>query len=99
MSFHLLDHILIAAGHFPRLVAGPTGGRLAPERRVEPDGGDDLTGHGRGIARLEAGGQVFDDATQWFKPLRTLEEIHADILALEKETAGLLGEIVGGGAP
>jgi len=33
------------------------------------------------------------------QPLRTLEEIRADILALEKETAGLLGEIVGGGKP
>jgi type I restriction enzyme M protein len=31
------------------------------------------------------------------KPLRTLEEIRADILALEKETEGLLGEIVGSG--
>jgi type I restriction enzyme M protein len=30
------------------------------------------------------------------KPLRTLEEIRADILALEQETEGLLGEIVGG---
>ena len=30
------------------------------------------------------------------KPLRTLEEIRADILALERETEGLLGEIVGG---
>jgi type I restriction enzyme M protein len=30
------------------------------------------------------------------QPLRTLEEIRADILALEKETEGLLGEIVGG---
>ncbi len=29
------------------------------------------------------------------QPLRTLEEIRADILALEKETDGLLGEIVG----
>jgi len=29
------------------------------------------------------------------KPLRTLEEIRADILALERETEGLLGEIVG----
>ncbi len=29
------------------------------------------------------------------KPLRTLEEIRADILALEKETEGLLGEIIG----
>jgi type I restriction enzyme M protein len=28
-------------------------------------------------------------------PLRTLEEIRADILALEKETEGLLGEIIG----
>lgn len=32
------------------------------------------------------------------KPLRTLEEIRADILALEDETEGLLGEIVGGAA-
>jgi type I restriction enzyme M protein len=30
------------------------------------------------------------------KPLRTLEEIRGDILALEKETEGLLGEIIGG---
>jgi type I restriction enzyme M protein len=29
------------------------------------------------------------------QPLRTLEEIRADILALEKETKGLLGEILG----
>ena len=29
------------------------------------------------------------------QPLRTLEEISADILAIEKETEGLLGEIVG----
>ena len=32
------------------------------------------------------------------QPLRTLEEIRADILSLEKETEGLLGEIIGGGA-
>jgi type I restriction enzyme M protein len=32
------------------------------------------------------------------QPLRTLEEIRADILALEKETEGLLTEIVGGAA-
>ena len=32
------------------------------------------------------------------QPLRTLDEISADILALEKETEGLLGEIVKGGA-
>ena len=31
------------------------------------------------------------------QPLRTLEEIRADILALEKETEGLLGEIIGCG--
>jgi type I restriction enzyme M protein len=31
------------------------------------------------------------------QPLRTLEEIRADILAIEKETEGLLSEIVGGG--
>ena len=29
------------------------------------------------------------------QPMRTLEEIRADILALEKETKGLLGEIIG----
>ena len=33
------------------------------------------------------------------EPLRTLEEIRADILALEKETTGLLDEVLGGGAP
>ena len=32
------------------------------------------------------------------QPLRPLEEIRADILALEKETEGLLGEIIGGSA-
>ena len=32
------------------------------------------------------------------QPMRTLEEIRADILALEKETEGLLGEIIGGSA-
>ncbi len=32
------------------------------------------------------------------KPLRTLEEIRADILALERETEGLLSEIIGGDA-
>lgn len=31
------------------------------------------------------------------QPLRSLEEIRADILALEKETSGLLSEILGGG--
>jgi type I restriction enzyme M protein len=29
------------------------------------------------------------------QPLRTLDEIRADILAVEKETEGLLGEIIG----
>jgi len=33
------------------------------------------------------------------KPMRSLEEIRADILALEKETEGLLEEIIGGGTP
>ena len=32
------------------------------------------------------------------QPLRTLDEIRADILALEKETEGLLSEIIGGDA-
>lgn len=31
------------------------------------------------------------------QPLRTLQAIRADILALEKETEGLLGEIIGAG--
>ena len=31
------------------------------------------------------------------QPMRTLAEIRADILALEKETEGLLGEILLGG--
>ena len=31
------------------------------------------------------------------KPLRTLEQIRADILALEKETEGLLDELLDGG--
>ncbi len=31
------------------------------------------------------------------KPMRSLEEIRADILAVEKEMEGLIGEIVGGG--
>ena len=31
------------------------------------------------------------------KPLRSLEEIRADLLAVEKEAAGLLDEILGGG--
>ena len=32
------------------------------------------------------------------QPLRTLEQIRADILALEKETEGLLEEIIEGGS-
>ena len=32
------------------------------------------------------------------QPLRSLEKIRADILALERETEGLLSEIVGGAA-
>jgi type I restriction enzyme M protein len=32
------------------------------------------------------------------KPLRTLDQIRTDILALEKKTEGLLGEIIGSGA-
>ena len=31
------------------------------------------------------------------QPLRPLEEIRADILALERETEGLLGEVIGSG--
>ncbi len=43
-------------------------------------------------------GRPLDDATQWFTPLRTSEEVRADILPLEKDIQGLLGKIVGGGA-
>ena len=32
------------------------------------------------------------------EPMRTLEEIRADILAVERETEGLLAEILGGGS-
>ena len=31
------------------------------------------------------------------RPMRSLEEIRADILALERETEGLLAEVIGGG--
>ena len=30
------------------------------------------------------------------RPMRSLDEIRADILALEREAEGLLGEIIGG---
>ncbi len=33
------------------------------------------------------------------QPMRTLEEIRADILAVRKESEGLLDDIVGGGQP
>lgn len=33
------------------------------------------------------------------QPLCTLEEIRADILRLDRETEGLLDEIIGGGKP
>ena len=44
-------------------------------------------------------GYEFNFTRYFYKPhpLRTLEEIRADILGLEKETEGLVGEIVGGG--
>jgi len=51
-------------------------------------------------ASVKTGYEV--SVTRYFykpQPLRTLEEIRADILALEKETEGLLGDIVGGSAP
>jgi type I restriction enzyme M protein len=47
-------------------------------------------------ASIKVGYEV--SLTRYFykpQPLRTLEEIRADIVALEKETEGLLGEIVG----
>jgi hypothetical protein len=47
-------------------------------------------------ASLKTGYEI--SFTRYFykpQPLRSLEEIRADILALEKETEGLLGEIIG----
>jgi len=47
--------------------------------------------------RIKTGYEI--SFTRYFykpQPLRTLEEIRADIMALEKETEGLLGEIIGG---
>ena len=47
-------------------------------------------------ARVKTGYEI--SFTRYFyqpQPLRTLEEIRADILALERETEGLLGEIIG----
>jgi hypothetical protein len=53
------------------------------------------------LAFQKATGQSFYNTssfTHYFykpQPLRTLEQIRADILALEKETEGLLDELVG----
>lgn len=47
---------------------------------------------------LRVSGPATRSALRYFykpKPLRTLEEIRTDILALEKETEGLLVEIIG----
>ena len=46
-----------------------------------------------------ADGKNYSAKWHFYKPplLRTLEEICADILAPEKKTKGLLGEIIGGG--
>ena len=54
-------------------------------------------------ALRQAAGQAFYNSstfTRYFykpQPMRSLEEIRADILALEKETEGVLSEIIGGG--
>lgn len=51
------------------------------------------------IAVLPHAADAWFSFTRYFykpQPLRSLEEIRADILKLEKETEGLLGEIVGG---
>ena len=37
------------------------------------------------------------EAKRQIAPIEPVEEIRADILALERETEGLLAEIVGGG--
>lgn len=50
------------------------------------------------VLRCQAAGQDFHNTPKFtLRDLRSLEEIRADILALEKETEGLLDEIVGKG--
>ena len=52
-------------------------------------------------ALRQAAGQAFYNTSKFTmrdlksQPMRSLEEIRADILALEQETRGLLGEVVG----
>ena len=51
------------------------------------------------LRRLKVGYEI--SFTRYFykpQPMRTLAEIRADILALEKETEGLLDDILGGGS-
>jgi type I restriction enzyme M protein len=62
------------------------------QREVLPYAADAWYDHGS----VKTGYEV--SFTRYFykpKPLRTLEEIRADILALEKETEGLIGQITG----
>jgi len=55
------------------------------------------TALGNRIAKVKTGYEI--SFTRYFykpKPLRSLEEIRADLLAVEKEAEGVLGEILGG---
>jgi len=66
------------------------------KREVLPHAPDAWVGAGAGATKI--GYEV--SFTRYFykpQPLRTLEAIRADILALERETEGLLSEIVGSG--
>jgi hypothetical protein len=68
------------------------GGKLLDRRLLAPDAWIDESA-------TKVGYEI--SFTRYFyqpQPLRTLEEIRADILALKKETEGLLGEIVSRGA-
>jgi len=76
---------------------------LKPDPRMKNSGGSSLIEvlpHAAGawyVPSAKPGNEI--SFTRYFhkpQPLRTLEEIRADILALEKETEGLLGEIIGG---
>lgn len=50
------------------------------------------------VLRRQAAGKDFYNTPKFtLRDLRSLEEIRADILALEKETEGLLDEIIGKG--
>jgi hypothetical protein len=49
--------------------------------------------------RMKAGVNSFTRYSYKPQPLRTLDEVRADIKALEKETEGLLKDVINGGQP